>query len=75
MGEILRNQLLNHASSDRKWEVIAKIIANGELAPQVRPSRLDALRLHFDDAPPPFSTSPSRFHQRIRSLFWDVVVV
>ncbi|XP_067087033.1 adenylate kinase 5, like [Osmerus mordax] len=34
VGEILRNQLLNHASSDRKWEVIAKIIANGELAPQ-----------------------------------------
>ncbi|KAL0978975.1 hypothetical protein UPYG_G00178740 [Umbra pygmaea] len=34
VGEILRNQLLHHASSDRKWELIAKIIANGELAPQ-----------------------------------------
>ncbi|KAM6954531.1 adenylate kinase 5, like [Aplochiton taeniatus] len=34
VGDILRNQLLNHASSDRKWAVIAKIIANGELAPQ-----------------------------------------
>lgn len=34
VGEILRNQLLHHAPSDRKWELIAKIIANGELAPQ-----------------------------------------
>jgi len=35
VGEILRNQLLHHAPSDRKWELIAQIIANGELAPQV----------------------------------------
>ncbi|MGH0144234.1 UNVERIFIED_CONTAM: hypothetical protein FKN15_048689 [Acipenser sinensis] len=35
VGEILRNQLLHHAPSDRKWELIAKIIANGELAPQI----------------------------------------
>lgn len=35
VGEILRNQLLQHAPSDRKWELIAQIIANGELAPQV----------------------------------------
>ncbi|XP_051787554.1 adenylate kinase isoenzyme 5 isoform X1 [Erpetoichthys calabaricus] len=34
VGEILRNQLLQHATSDRKWELIAQIIANGELAPQ-----------------------------------------
>ncbi|XP_028852383.1 adenylate kinase 5, like [Denticeps clupeoides] len=34
VGEILRNRMLHHASSDRKWEVIAQIIANGELAPQ-----------------------------------------
>ncbi|KAG5840881.1 adenylate kinase 5, like [Anguilla anguilla] len=34
VGEILRNQLLHHAPSDRKWELIAQIIANGELAPQ-----------------------------------------
>lgn len=33
VGEILRNQMLHHATSDRKWELIAKIIANGELAP------------------------------------------
>ncbi|XP_043386600.1 adenylate kinase isoenzyme 1 isoform X1 [Chelonia mydas] len=33
VGEILRNQLIHHATSDRKWELIAKIIANGELAP------------------------------------------
>lgn len=32
VGEIMRNQLLHHASSDRKWELIAKISANGELA-------------------------------------------
>ncbi|XP_026858874.2 adenylate kinase 5, like isoform X2 [Electrophorus electricus] len=35
VGEILRKQLLQHAPSDRKWELIAKIIANGELAPQI----------------------------------------
>uniref|UniRef100_A0A8C8RN80 Nucleoside-diphosphate kinase n=1 Tax=Pelusios castaneus TaxID=367368 RepID=A0A8C8RN80_9SAUR len=33
VGEILRNQMIHHATSDRKWELIAKIIANGELAP------------------------------------------
>ncbi|XP_042564290.1 LOW QUALITY PROTEIN: adenylate kinase 5, like [Clupea harengus] len=34
VGEILRAQLLHHATTDRKWELIAQIIANGELAPQ-----------------------------------------
>ncbi|XP_053138187.1 adenylate kinase isoenzyme 1 isoform X2 [Hemicordylus capensis] len=33
VGEILRNQMIHHATSNRKWELIAKIIANGELAP------------------------------------------
>ncbi|XP_069098658.1 adenylate kinase isoenzyme 5-like [Pleurodeles waltl] len=33
VGEILRKQMIDHATSDRKWELIAKIIANGELAP------------------------------------------
>ncbi|XP_019366086.1 PREDICTED: adenylate kinase isoenzyme 1 isoform X1 [Gavialis gangeticus] len=33
VGEILRSQMLHHATSDRKWELIAQIIANGELAP------------------------------------------
>ncbi|XP_038638425.1 adenylate kinase isoenzyme 5-like isoform X3 [Scyliorhinus canicula] len=33
VGEILRRQMLHHATSDRKWELIAQIIANGELAP------------------------------------------
>ncbi|XP_061459986.1 adenylate kinase isoenzyme 1 isoform X1 [Rhineura floridana] len=33
VGEILRNQMIHHATSDRKWELIAKIISNGELAP------------------------------------------
>ncbi|XP_071371001.1 adenylate kinase isoenzyme 5-like, partial [Centroberyx affinis] len=33
LDELLRRQLLSHASSDRKWEVIAEIIANGELTP------------------------------------------
>ncbi|XP_069465218.1 adenylate kinase isoenzyme 1 isoform X2 [Ambystoma mexicanum] len=33
VGEILRKQMIHHATSDRKWELIAKIIANGELAP------------------------------------------
>ncbi|XP_061406314.1 adenylate kinase isoenzyme 1 isoform X2 [Lethenteron reissneri] len=34
VGEILRQKLLEHASSDRKWGLIAQIISNGELAPQ-----------------------------------------
>nr|XP_014426974.2 adenylate kinase isoenzyme 1 isoform X1 [Pelodiscus sinensis] len=33
VGEILRKQMIHRATSDRKWELIAKIIANGELAP------------------------------------------
>ncbi|XP_075691368.1 adenylate kinase isoenzyme 1 isoform X1 [Rhinoderma darwinii] len=33
VGEILRKQLIHHASSDRKWELIAQIISKGELAP------------------------------------------
>uniref|UniRef100_F6SPL9 Uncharacterized protein n=1 Tax=Ornithorhynchus anatinus TaxID=9258 RepID=F6SPL9_ORNAN len=33
VGEILRKQMLHHAPSDRKWELIAHIITNGELAP------------------------------------------
>ncbi|XP_069742031.1 adenylate kinase isoenzyme 5-like isoform X2 [Narcine bancroftii] len=33
VGEILRQQMLHHATSDCKWELIAQIIANGELAP------------------------------------------
>lgn len=33
VGEILRRQMLHHATSDCKWELIAQIISNGELAP------------------------------------------
>ncbi|XP_005993329.1 adenylate kinase isoenzyme 5 isoform X2 [Latimeria chalumnae] len=33
VGEILRKQMIHHATSDKKWELIAQIIANGELAP------------------------------------------
>ncbi|XP_072908888.1 adenylate kinase isoenzyme 5-like isoform X1 [Hemitrygon akajei] len=33
VGEILRRQMLHRATSDCKWELIAQIIANGELAP------------------------------------------
>ncbi|KAM4663345.1 adenylate kinase isoenzyme 5-like [Discoglossus pictus] len=33
VGEILRKQLIHHATSDRKWELIAQIISKGELAP------------------------------------------
>ncbi|XP_070614845.1 adenylate kinase isoenzyme 1 isoform X1 [Erythrolamprus reginae] len=33
VGEVLRAQMLSHATSDKKWELIAKIIADGELAP------------------------------------------
>ncbi|XP_072096300.1 adenylate kinase isoenzyme 5-like isoform X1 [Mobula birostris] len=33
VGEVLRRQMLHRATSDCKWELIAQIIANGELAP------------------------------------------
>ncbi|XP_043914424.1 adenylate kinase isoenzyme 5-like isoform X2 [Protopterus annectens] len=33
VGEILRARMIHHATTDRKWELIAQIIANGELAP------------------------------------------
>uniref|UniRef100_A0A8C5WWT1 Adenylate kinase isoenzyme 1 n=1 Tax=Laticauda laticaudata TaxID=8630 RepID=A0A8C5WWT1_LATLA len=33
VGEILRAQMLRRATSEKKWELIAKIIADGELAP------------------------------------------
>ncbi|KAE8583215.1 hypothetical protein XENTR_v10020460 [Xenopus tropicalis] len=33
VGDILRKQLIHHASSDRKWELIAQIISKGDLAP------------------------------------------
>ncbi|KAM3825779.1 LOW QUALITY PROTEIN: endoglin [Vipera latastei] len=33
VGEILRAQMLRRVTSDKKWELIAKIIADGELAP------------------------------------------
>ncbi|KAM8934267.1 adenylate kinase isoenzyme 1 [Pelodytes ibericus] len=33
VGEILRKRLIHHATSDRKWELIAQIISKGELAP------------------------------------------
>jgi adenylate kinase len=35
VGELLRKKI-HSASSNRKWSLIAKIITNGELAPQVR---------------------------------------
>lgn len=34
VGELLRKKI-HSASSNRKWSLIAKIITNGELAPQV----------------------------------------
>uniref|UniRef100_A0A8C3RVP2 Nucleoside-diphosphate kinase n=1 Tax=Chelydra serpentina TaxID=8475 RepID=A0A8C3RVP2_CHESE len=54
VGEILRNQLIHHATSDRKWELIAKIIANGELAPPVShgQSLLSPLQHSLRGAPP-----------------------
>ncbi|XP_026544927.1 adenylate kinase isoenzyme 5-like, partial [Notechis scutatus] len=33
VGEILRAQMLRRATSEKKWELIAKIMADGELAP------------------------------------------
>ncbi|XP_059495898.1 adenylate kinase isoenzyme 5-like isoform X2 [Stegostoma tigrinum] len=34
VGELLRDKMLHNASNNRKWGLIAKIIMNGELAPQ-----------------------------------------
>ncbi|XP_039626405.1 adenylate kinase isoenzyme 5-like isoform X1 [Polypterus senegalus] len=34
VGEVLRQKMIHSASSNRKWGLIAKIITNGELAPQ-----------------------------------------
>ncbi|XP_078387222.1 adenylate kinase isoenzyme 5-like [Cetorhinus maximus] len=34
VGELLREKMLHNASNNRKWGLIAKIITNGELAPQ-----------------------------------------
>nr|XP_014348584.1 PREDICTED: adenylate kinase isoenzyme 5-like [Latimeria chalumnae] len=34
VGELLREKMLHNATSNRKWSLIAKIILNGELAPQ-----------------------------------------
>lgn len=42
VGEILRAQTLRRVASDKKWELIAKIIADGELAPSVSETRLEA---------------------------------
>lgn len=35
VGELLRKKMIHNATSNRKWSLIAKIITNGELAPQV----------------------------------------
>lgn len=35
VGELLRKKMIHNASSNRKWSLIARIITNGELAPQV----------------------------------------
>ncbi|XP_036452207.1 adenylate kinase isoenzyme 5 [Colossoma macropomum] len=34
VGELLRKKMIHNATSNRKWSLIAKIITNGELAPQ-----------------------------------------
>uniref|UniRef100_W5LIH0 Adenylate kinase isoenzyme 5 n=1 Tax=Astyanax mexicanus TaxID=7994 RepID=W5LIH0_ASTMX len=34
VGELLRKRMIHNATSNRKWSLIAKIITNGELAPQ-----------------------------------------
>uniref|UniRef100_A0A671U2X8 Adenylate kinase 5 n=1 Tax=Sparus aurata TaxID=8175 RepID=A0A671U2X8_SPAAU len=35
VGELLRKKMIHNATSNRKWSLIAKIITNGELAPQI----------------------------------------
>lgn len=38
VGELLRKKMIHNATSNRKWSLIARIITNGELAPQVTES-------------------------------------
>lgn len=38
VGELLRKKMIHNATSNRKWSLIARIITNGELAPQVTAS-------------------------------------
>lgn len=35
VGELLRKKMIHNATINRKWSLIARIITNGELAPQV----------------------------------------
>uniref|UniRef100_A0A4W3IV10 Uncharacterized protein n=1 Tax=Callorhinchus milii TaxID=7868 RepID=A0A4W3IV10_CALMI len=35
-GELLRRKMIQNTTSNRKWSLFAKIITNGELAPQVK---------------------------------------
>ncbi|KAI7810079.1 adenylate kinase isoenzyme 5 [Triplophysa rosa] len=35
VGELLRKKMIHNATSNRKWSLIARIITNGELAPQI----------------------------------------
>ncbi|KAF6728113.1 Adenylate kinase isoenzyme 5 [Oryzias melastigma] len=46
VGELLRKKMIHNATSNRKWSLIAKIITNGELAPQVKTQTILQTRLH-----------------------------
>ena len=37
LDNLLRKQLLSHASPSRKWEVISEMMSHGEIGPQVSP--------------------------------------
>lgn len=36
LDELLRRQLLSHASPGKKWEIVSEMMSHGELGPQVR---------------------------------------
>uniref|UniRef100_A0A8C4YLC5 Nucleoside-diphosphate kinase n=1 Tax=Gopherus evgoodei TaxID=1825980 RepID=A0A8C4YLC5_9SAUR len=81
VGEILRNQLTHHATSNRKWELIAKIIANGELAPPVSPGQsfLSPLQRSLRGHPsmpqetPAFCTQGPPSSHQLGMTFWSLL--
>uniref|UniRef100_A0A3B3U229 Adenylate kinase 5 n=1 Tax=Poecilia latipinna TaxID=48699 RepID=A0A3B3U229_9TELE len=66
VGELLRKKMIHNATSNRKWSLIAKIITNGELAPQVIP---DANGIVIDGFPRDVGQALS-FEDQVSLCYW-----